>query len=133
MDGRTVYDTWTDERTLRRHGDAQGLALWSTSHLMLSDTMSLRPDGSGPTLHGIGHLEESFAYLVPGDLSTRPIATPGWMSRHGPGHRARVARRGREDVRHRRQRVLAHGPHPLLVDFEGALQKVCDAFAELGA
>ena len=53
-EGRPVYSTGTDERTLRRFGDENGLALQTNGHVYIRETLSLTPDGSGPTLQGIG-------------------------------------------------------------------------------
>jgi len=133
-DGRPVYSTGSDVRTLRRVGDADGLALSARTHVMIDETVSLQPDGSGPVLTGIARFTEHYVYLTPGDLSTRTVRITG-IDLHGtaPGvglifHDVGIKSFDIDD-----NVLFAHGPHPLLEDFEGTFAKVCDAFAALGA
>jgi hypothetical protein len=133
-DGRPVYSTGSDERTLRRFGDANGLALHSKSHVAITETLSLTPDFSGPTLAAAGRLEETFEYGTPGDLATRTDRYTGIdVIVTGPGvglvlHDVGVKTFDIDD-----DVLSAHGPHPVVVDADGAFAKICDAFATLGA
>ncbi|MFL5650165.1 MAG: hypothetical protein ACJ777_02710 [Chloroflexota bacterium] len=133
-DGRPVYSTGTDDRTLERHGDQHGLALWSRSQGDVPETFSMQPDGSGPTLRATGSFEIHYDYGVPGDGSTR---TARWT-----GIDLKVVGRGVGLVLHDvgvktfdidGEVIFRHGPHPVVDDFDGAFQKVCDAFEALGA
>ena len=133
-DGQPVYSTGTDDRTLRRFGDVNGLGLHTTGHADIRETLSLTPDGSGPTLQGIGQFTEHFEYAIPGDLSTRTDRFTGidvTVTGAGVGlviHDVGIKAFDIED-----NVLLAHGPHPLLDDFEGTFAKLCDAFAAMGA
>ncbi len=133
-DGRTVYSTGSDDRTLTRHGDSDGLALWSKQHAEIRETLSLQPDGSGPTLAGIGMFEESYAYTTPGDLSTRTDRYSGLdVQVTGPGVGLVLHDVGVKTFDIDGNVLSMFGPHPVVEDFEGAFQHVCDAFEELGA
>lgn len=133
-DGRTVYSTGTDARTKRRFGDADGLALRERQHVIIHETITLQPDGSGPAISSGGRIQEWYEYLTPGDLSTRTDTYHGWdVDAIAPGvglifHDAGVKSFDIDD-----NVLFAHGPHPLLEDFFGTFGKLCDAFAEMGA
>lgn len=133
-DGRTVYSTGTDDRTLRRYGDADGLALRSRQHVMINEVLTMQPDGSGPAIYSSARYQEWYEYQTPGDLSTRTDTYLGFDTRAtAPGvglifHDVGIKSFDIDD-----NVLLAHGPHPLLEDFFGTFGKVCDAFAELGA
>ena len=133
-DGRPVYSTGTDVRTLRRYGDADGLGLWSKSHAMIDEVLTMQPDGSGPAITGFARFEQRFEYGVPGDLSTRTERYAG-IDVHvtAPGLGLILHDIGVKTFDIDGNVLLAHGPHPLLADFDAAFQLVCDAFAELGA
>lgn len=131
-DGRPVFTTGTEERVLVRHGDADGLGLWSRAHVEIRETLSLQPDGSGPTLTGSGHWAEHFDYLTPGDASTRIERDTGMNIRvSGPGVGTVFRNVGVEVFDIEDDRLVANGS--LLTDWDAALAKVCGAFAELGA
>jgi hypothetical protein len=133
-DGRPVYSTGTDVRTLRRNGDANGLGLWSKSHVMIDEVLTMQPDGSGPAITAFGRFEQRFEYGVPGDLATRTERYAG-IDVHvtAPGLGVILHDTGVKTFDIDDNVILAHGPHPLLEDFDAAFAKVCDAFAELGA
>jgi hypothetical protein len=132
-DGRPVYTTGTDVRSQRRYGDAAGLALRTMQHVDIRETLTLSPDGSGPALAGTAHFEEQFHYLVPGDLASRTDRSSG-LDVHvtGPGVGLVIHDVGLKTFDIDDNILLAHGPHPLLADFEGAFAKLCAAFAEMG-
>jgi len=133
-DGRPVYSTGTEDRVLVRHGDENGVGLWSRSHVEIRETLSLQSDGSGPTLTAVGLWAERFDYLTPGDVSTRIERDTGLDTRvTGAGvgqvlHHVGVVIVDIED-----NVLFEQGQHPLLDDFDAEFAKVCDAFAELGA
>jgi hypothetical protein len=66
-----IYSTGTDDRFLRRWGDAEGRALHSHGVANISETLALNPDGPGRTASSAGHFSQRFTYAVPGDQSTR--------------------------------------------------------------
>jgi hypothetical protein len=133
-EGRPVYSTGTDERTLRRFGDESGLGLHSTGHADIRETLSLTPDGSGPTLQGIAHFTQHFEYAIPGDLSSRTERFTGIdVTVTGAGVGLVIHDVGIKSFDIEDNVLLAHGPHPVLDDFEGTFAKLCDAFAAMGA
>jgi hypothetical protein len=126
--GGTIYSTGTDDRTLRRWGDAEGLALHSHGVADARDTLALNPAMTGTTAQAVGHFSQRFSYGVPGDASTRvevfsgsdvTVVVPGTgLVMHDVG----VKSFDIED-----NVLFAHGPHEVLEDFEAAFAKVCDA------
>jgi hypothetical protein len=131
-DGRPVYTTGTEDRVLVRHGDEDGLGLWSRSQVDIREILSLQPDGSGPTLTAEGHWAERFDYLTPGDVSTRIERDTGLNIRiSGPGVGTVLQNIGIETFDIEDNRLVAHGS--LLADWDAAFATVCDAFEELGA
>ena len=68
-DGRPVFSTGTEDRVLVRHGDENGVGLWSRAHVEIRETLSLQSDGSGPTLTAVGLWAERYDYLTPGDVA----------------------------------------------------------------
>lgn len=133
-DGRMVYTNETDNRWLRRYGDANGLALKSTQHVDIRAILSLNADMSGPTLRGAGHFQEHYAYPIPGNISSRTDKYSGLDVRvTGPGVGLVVHDVGVKVFDIEDNVLFARGPHPIVDDFEGAVAKLCDAFAELGA
>jgi hypothetical protein len=131
-DGRPVYTTGTEDRVLVRHGDEDGLALWSRSEVQIRETLSLQPDGSGPTLSAGGSWAERFDYATPGDVSTRIERDTGLNLRvWGPGVGTVLQNIGIETFDIEDNRLVAHGS--LLSDWDAAFLQVCDAFEELGA
>jgi hypothetical protein len=133
-DGRTVYSTGSDRRTQRRYGDADGLALRTMQHVAIGETLSPTSDFRGPTLASAGSFEEVFEYGVPGDISTRTDRYTGVDVRvTGPGVGLVLHDVGIKTFDIDDNVLLAHGPHPVVADFDGAFAKVCDAFAALGA
>ena len=133
-DGRRVYATGTDVATLTRHGDPDGLALWSRQHIAIEETWTLQPDGSGPAVRAYGRMSQTYDYGVPGDISTRTQRYNGVdVQVTAPSVGLIVHDNGIKVFDIEDNIVLAHGPHPLLVDFGAAFDRVCDAFDELGA
>jgi hypothetical protein len=133
-DGQTVYSTGTDVRTMRRTGDADGLALVTRAHITIDEVLTLQPDGSGPALSGRARFELTFEYSTPGDGSTRTERYTG-IDVHvtAPGVGLILHDVGVKTFDIDGNVVLARGPHPLLEDFDAAFASLCDAFAELGA
>ena len=133
-DGRMMYTNEVDVRSQRRFGDANGLALKTISHVDIRGILGLEPDLSGPNLTGRGIFQETFEYLVPGDLSTRTDRYTGLDVRvTGPGvglvvHDVGVKMFDIED-----NVLFAHGPHPVVEDFEAAFAGICPAFEAIGA
>ena len=131
-DGQPVYSTGTEDRVLVRHGDDEGLALWSRASVEIRETLSLQPDGSGPTLHAAGLWAEHFDYGTPGDASTRVERDTGMNIRiSGPGVGVVLRNVGIEAFDIEDNRLIAHGN--LLEDWDAAFLRVCDAFEALGA
>jgi len=132
--GRMMWVDEVDERSQRRYGDENGLALRTVSHVNIRGTLGLEPDLSGINLFGGANYQEHFEYGTPGDLSTRTSRITGWDTRaSAPGvglilHDAGVKTYDIED-----NLLFAHGPHPVADDFEAAFARLCVAFEELGA
>ena len=66
-DGRPVYSTGTEERASdpprrRRRGSPCG----RTSHVAIRETLSLQPDGSGPTMRAVGTWSSTSTTATPG-------------------------------------------------------------------
>jgi hypothetical protein len=126
--GGTIYSTGTDDRFLRRWGDAQGLALHSHGVADTRETLALNPEMTGTTAQAFGHFSQRFSYGIPGDASTRVEVFSGndiTVVVHGTGlvmHDVGVKSFDIED-----NVLFAHGPHEVLDDFEAAFDKVCDA------
>ena len=130
-DGRPVYSTGTEERVLVRHGDENGLGLWSRATVQIRESLSLQPDGSGPTLAAAGLWAEHFEYLTPGDASTRIERDTGLNIRvSGPGVGVVLRNVGVEAFDIEDNWLYGHGA---LLDPDTAFLRVCDAFEELGA
>ena len=125
----TVYSTGTDDRFLRRWGDAEGRALHSHGVANVSETLALNPDGTGRTGSAVGRFSQRFSYAVPGDLSTRVEVFSGSdVSVVVPGTGLVLHDVGVKSFDIDDNVLFAHGPHELLEDFDGAFAKVCDAF-----
>jgi hypothetical protein len=126
--GETMYSTGTDDRFLRRWGDAQGLALQSHGVADIRETLALNPDMTGITARAIGHFSQRFSYAVPGDQATRVEVQSGndvtvviprtGLVMHDVGVKSFDIN---DNV------LLAHGQHDVLDDFDAAFGKVCDA------
>ena len=116
--------------TFRRRA---GLALRTLQHVDIRETLSLSADGTGPTLRGLAHFEEHFEYPIPGDLSSRTDTYTG-LDLHvtGPGVGLVVHDVGLKTFDIDDNVLAAHGPHPILEDFEGTFAQLCDAFAVTG-
>jgi hypothetical protein len=103
-------------------------------HVDSRETLTLSPDGTGPALAGSAHFEEQFDYIVPGDLASRTDRYSGLdVLVTGPGVGLVIHDVGLKNFDIDDNVLLAHGPHPLLADFEGTFAKLCDAFAAMGA
>ena len=70
-DGRPVYTNEVDTRTQRRYGDENGLALKTVLHVDIRGCPRLRTRPQRAEPAGRGIFQETFYYVVPGDLSTR--------------------------------------------------------------
>ena len=133
-DGRMMYTNEVDVRTQRRYGDANGLALKTIQHVDIRGTLGLEPDLSGPNLTGRGVFQETFEYLVPGDLSTRTDRYTGLDVRvTGPGVGLIVHDVGVKTFDIEGNVLFAHGPHPVVEDLEAAFAPICPAFEAIGA
>lgn len=133
-DGRMMYTDEVDQRTQRRYGDENGLALKTIAHVDLRGILGLTPDLSGPNLVGRGVFEETFEYGVPGDLSTRTDRYTGLDVRvTGPGVGLVVHDVGIKTFDIDDNLLFAHGPHPVVEDFEGTFAQLCPAFEAIGA
>ena len=106
-DGRPVYTNEVDVRTQRRYGDENGLALKTIQHVDIRGVLGFEPDLSGPNLAGRGIFQETFVVRGPRRPvdADRPLHRAGRQA-HWPRGRSGRSRRGRQDVRHRRQRAL---------------------------
>ena len=125
--GGTIYSTGTQDQTLRRWGDAEGLALHTHGHGDIGETLALNPEMTGTTARLSAHFSQRFLYGVPGDVSTRvevvsgndiTVVVPGTgLVMHDVGVKA-------FDIEG--NLLFAHGQHEAL-DFDAAFAKVCDA------
>ena len=125
--GGTIYSTGTQDQTLRRWGDAEGLALHTHGTGDISETLALNPEMTGTTARLSAHFSQRFLYGVPGDASTRvevlsgndiTVVVPGTgLVLHDVGVKAC-------DIEG--NLLFAHGQHQAL-DFEAAFAKICDA------
>ena len=59
--GGTIYSTGTDDRFVRRWGDAEGLALHSHGVADIRETFSLNPEMTGMTAQAFGHFSQRFS------------------------------------------------------------------------
>ena len=132
-DGRPVYTNEVDTRTQRRYGDANGLALKTVVHVDIRGILGFEPDLSGPNLTGRGVFQETYYYLVPGDLSTRTDRYTGLDVRiTGPGVGLVVHDVGVKTFDINDNVLFMHGPHPVVEDFDGAFAGVCPALDAIG-
>jgi hypothetical protein len=123
-----IYSTGTDDRFLRRWGDAEGRALHSHGVANISETLALNPDGTGTTASSAGHFSQRFTYAVPGDLSTRvEILSGSDVTVVVPGTGLVMHDVGVKSFDIEGNVLSAHGPHEVLEDFDAAFAKVCDA------
>lgn len=133
-DGRMVYTNEVDVRTQRRYGDAEGRALKTVQHVDIRGELGLEPDLSGPNLSGRGVFQETYHYGVPGDLSTRTDRYTGLDVRiTGPGVGLVVHDVGIKTFDIDDNLLFAHGPHPVVEDFEAAFAGICPALEAIGA
>jgi hypothetical protein len=124
-----VYSTGTDDRFLRRWGDAEGRALHSHGVANISETLALNPDGTGRTGSAVGYFSQRFSYAVPGDLSTRvEVLSGNDVTVVVPGTGLVLHDVAVKSFDIDGNVLFAHGPHDLLEDFDGAFAKICDAF-----
>lgn len=126
--GATIYSTGTDDRFLRRWGDADGRALHSHAVADIRETLALDPEMTGTTAQGIGHFSERFTYAVPGDQSTRVVAQSGVdVTVLIPGTGLVLHDVGVKSFDIDGNVLFAHGQHPVVEDFDAAFAKVCAA------
>ena len=133
-DGRPVYTNEVDTRTQRRYGDENGLALKTVAHVDIRGILGFEPGLSGPNLTGRGIFQETYYYLVPGDLSTRTDRYTGLDVRiTGPGVGLVVHDVGVKTFDIEDNVLFMQGPHPVVEDFESAFAGVCPALEAIGA
>ena len=133
-DGRPVYTNEVDTRTQRRYGDENGLALKTVAHVDIRGILGLEPDLSGPNLAGRGIFQETYYYIVPGDLSTRTDRYTGLdVKLTGPGVGLIVHDVGVKTFDIDDNVLFMHGPHPVVADFDTAFAGVCPALEAIGA
>ena len=126
--GGTIYSTGTDVRTLRRSGDAGGLALHTHGVVDVAETLALNPQMTGRTARSIGHFSERFSYAVPGDLSTRVVVQSGSdVTVLIPGAGLVVHDVGVKAFDIEDNVLFARGAHELLDDLGAAFAKMCEA------
>ena len=126
--GGTVYSTGTDDRSLRRWGDAEGLALHSHGVADTREILSLTPGMTGTTAQAFGHFSQRFSYGVPGDASTRvEVFSGNDVTVVLPGTGLVMHDVGVKSFDIEGNVLFAHGQHEVLDDFEAAFAKVCDA------
>jgi hypothetical protein len=127
-DGRPIYSSGTDDRTMRRWNDAEGRGLKTIVYADLHETLSLTRDGSGRTLEGIGRFSQRFDYGVPGDITTRTDTYRGIDVRiTAPGLGLIVHDVGIKSFDLEGNVLFMHGPHPVVEDFFEAFAGVCPA------
>jgi hypothetical protein len=133
-DGRPVYTNEVDTRTQRRYGDANGLALKTVAHVDIRGILGFEPDLRGPNLTGRGIFQETYYYIVPGDLSSRTDRYTGLDVRiTGPGVGLVVHDVGVKTFDIDDNVLFMHGPHPVVGDFDVAFAGVCPALEAIGA
>jgi hypothetical protein len=133
-DGRPVYTNEVDTRTMRRYGDANGLALKTVAHVDIRGILGFEPDLSGPNLAGRGIFQETYYYLVPGDLSSRTDRYTGLdVKLTAPGVGLIVHDVGVKTFDIDDNVLFMQGPHPVVEDFEAAFAGVCPALEAIGA
>ena len=126
--GGTIYSTGTDDRTLRRWGDATGRALHSHGVADIRETLSSSAEMSEPTAQSFGHFSERFSYAVPGDLATRVVIQSGNdVTVVMPGAGLVLHDVGVKAFDIDGNVLFAHGQHPVVEDFDAAFAKVCAA------
>jgi len=123
-----IYSTGTDDRFLRRWGDAEGRALRSHAVANISETLALNPDLTARTASAVGHFSQRFTYAVPGDQSTRvEVFSGNDVTVVVPGAGLVIHDVGVKSFDIDDNVLFAHGPHDVLEDFDAAFAKVCDA------
>jgi hypothetical protein len=133
-DGQMVYTDEINARWQRRYGDAQGRALKTIQHVDIRGVLGFEPDLSGPNLTGAGVFQETYYYGIPGDLSTRTDRYTGLDVRvTGPGVGLVVHDVGVKTFDIDDNLLFAHGPHPVVDDFEAAFAPICPALEAIGA
>ena len=133
-DGRPVYTNEVDTRTQRRYGDANGLALKTVAHVDIRGILGFEPDLSGPNLAGRGIFQETYYYIVPGDLSSRTDRYTGLdVKITGPGVGLVVHDVGVKTFDIDDNVLFMQGPHPVVEDFDAAFAGVCPALEAIGA
>jgi hypothetical protein len=133
-DGSWVYVTGTDQRTLRRIGDANGLALSAFETVRIDDRLSASASFDGIVGNGRGVWTDSYEYVVPGDLSSRIVTRRGVdVLLTIPGQGLVVLDAGIKSWDIDETILFERGPHALIDDPFGALLAVCDALAGGGS
>lgn len=127
--GGTIYSTGTQDQTLRRWGDAEGLALHTHGTGDISETLALNPEMTGTTARLSAHFSQRFLYGVPGDASTRvEVLSGNDITVVVPGTGLVIHDVGVKAFDIEGNLLFAHGQHAALeLGFDAIFAKVCDA------
>lgn len=129
-DGSWIYASGIARETLRRIGDASGLALSTLGTVRIDDRLSRSPSFDGMVGMARGAWTDSYEYVVPGDLSSRITTRRGVdLVFTVPGHGIVVLDAGIKSWDIEDNILSARGPHDLVEDLEGAAARACDALA----
>jgi hypothetical protein len=129
-DGDWIYATGSAHDTLRRVSDENGLALATLGTTRIDDLVSRSAAFDGIVGHARGVWNDSYDYVVPGDLSSRIRKRNGFdVVFTVPGQGAVIHDAGTWTVDVDGNVLAAHGQHPVLEDIEGAFALACDALA----
>jgi len=129
-DGGWIYATGVARDTLRRVGDANGLALSTLGTTRIDDRLSRSPDFEGIVGSARGVWTDAYEYVVAGDLSSRIVTRRGVdVILTIPGQGRVVLDAGIKSWDINETILFERGPHALVEDIEGALEAACDALA----
>ena len=129
-DGSWIYASGSAYDTLRRVGDADGLALSTLGTTRIDDRLSRSPDFDGIVGHARGSWSDAYDYPVPGELASRTVTRRGVdVVLTVPGQGMVVLDAGIKSWDIDDNLLFAHGPHPLIDDIEDVLAATCDALA----
>ena len=130
-DGQTIYASGHERQQITRWHDAEGNATTTILDTEFRDVFSLDPTGAGPSLFVFARFTKHYDYLVPGVRDSRVMRTTGasFIARSSDG--GVIAREtgwiefapGLEDE------VITdyRGPKDLLNDFDGFVERACEA------
>ena len=125
-----IYVTGIARDTLRRVGDAEGLALTTLGTTRIHDRLSRSPAFDGTVGSARSSWTDFYEYHVPGDLSSRTVTRRGVdVILTIPGQGMVVLDAGIRSWDIDDNILFAHGPHNLVEDIDGAVARTCDALA----